>query len=106
MKRSTKIVLIVVAACLITGGTAFGVLLFATWGTIDYEKSYYYNPSIPSPIERININCEIGTVNIKYNNTPTNYYAQLDLDIHIEGILVKGSSLSDFFYSEVWENTT
>jgi len=106
LKRSHKIVLIVVAACLVTGGTAAGVLVFATWGALDYENSYYYNPSIPSPIERININCDIGAVIINYNKTPTDYYAQVDLDIHIEGILVKGSSLSDFFYPVVWDNTT
>jgi len=99
-------VLIVVAACLVTGGTAAGVLVFSTWGTLDYENSYYYNPSIPSPIERINMNCEIGAVIINYNKTPTDYYAQVDLDIHIEGILVKGSSFSDFFNPIIWENTT
>ncbi|MFX1591863.1 MAG: hypothetical protein ACFFB6_05550 [Promethearchaeota archaeon] len=106
MKRVHRIVLIVVAACIVTGGTAFGVLIFGTWGTLDYENNYYYNPSIPSPIERININCDIGTVIIKYNNTPTNFYAQVDLGIHIEGILVKGSSLLDFFHPIVWENTS
>lgn len=106
MKRVHRIVLIVVAACIVTGGTAFGVLIFGTWGTLDYENNYYYNPSIPSPIERININCDIGTIIIKYNNTPTKFYAQVDLGIHIEGILVKGSSLLDFFHPIVWENTS
>jgi len=41
---------------------------------------------------------------INYNQTPTDYYAKIDLKINIEGILVKGSSFSDFFYPISWEN--
>ncbi|UCC18457.1 MAG: hypothetical protein JSV62_10105 [Promethearchaeota archaeon] len=106
LKRSTKITLFIVAACLITGGTAIGILVVATWGEINYENTYYYNPSSPAPIERININSDIGSVLIKYNTTPTDYYVQIDLDIHIAGIFVKGSSLWDFFNQIIWENGT
>jgi hypothetical protein len=106
MKRSHKIVLFIIAACLVTGGTAFGVLIFTTWGTITYENNYYYTPGVTSTIEKININCDIGSVLIRYNNTPTDYYAQIDLEIKIEGILVKGSAFSDFFYTPIWENET
>jgi hypothetical protein len=106
LKRTNRIVLIVIAACLVTGGTAIGVLVFATWGELNYENNYYYKPSVPSPIEKINIITDIGAVDIKYNKTPTDFYAQIDLDIHIEGILVKGTSLTDFFYPILWQNTT
>ncbi len=106
MRRNLKIVLIIISACLVTGATAFGVLIFATWGEIDYENTYFYNPSSPSAIERININSDIGSVLISYNKTPTDYFAQIDLDIHIVGIFVKDSTLSDFFYPIIWENDT
>jgi hypothetical protein len=106
MKKVHKTVLFVVAACLVTAGTAFGVLVFTTWGAIDYENTYYYNPGAPSSVERINLNCDIGSLLIKYNTTPTDYYAQVDLDIHLEGILVKDSSFSDFFYIPVWDNVS
>ncbi|MFX0006531.1 MAG: hypothetical protein ACFFA7_16440 [Promethearchaeota archaeon] len=104
MKRKNSIVLIIVAACIVAGGATFGVLIFTTWGEINYENSYSYKPSSPSSIERININSDIGSVHIRYNETPTDYYAKLDLDIHIAGILVEGSSFSDFFNPIVWEN--
>ncbi|MFX1390684.1 MAG: hypothetical protein ACFE9Z_11520 [Promethearchaeota archaeon] len=104
MKKVHKVVLFVIAACLVTGGSAVGVLVFTTWGTIDYENTYYYDPGVAASIERINIYTDIGSVFIKYNDTPTNYYAQVDLDIHIEGILVKDSNFSDFFYTPVWQN--
>ena len=92
------------AACIVTGGTAFGVLIFTTWGELNYENTYYYKPSAPSPIEQININCDIGAVLIKYNKTPTDYYAQIDLDVQIKGILVEGKSFQDFFYPVIWQN--
>ncbi|MFX0023271.1 MAG: hypothetical protein ACFE9S_13170 [Candidatus Hermodarchaeota archaeon] len=104
MKRKNTIVLIIVALCVVAVGTTFGVLVFTTWGEIDYENTYTYEPSSPASIERININSDIGNVRIRYNETPTNYYAKLDLDIHIEGILVEGSSFSDFFNPIVWDN--
>ncbi|UCC19379.1 MAG: hypothetical protein JSV62_14940 [Promethearchaeota archaeon] len=106
MKKSTRIILIVVAACIITGGTAFGVLIVTTWGEFNYENTYYYRPSAPSPIEQINIDCDIGVVLINYNRTPTDYYAKMDLDINIAGILVKGASFSDFFNPILWNNNS
>ncbi len=96
--------LIIVAVCIVTGGTAFGVLVWGTWGVYPYENTYYYKPETSSPIERININCDIGSIHIKYNTTPTDYYAQIDLDIKIKGILVDGKSFQDFFYPIVWQN--
>ncbi len=104
MKKSNRIVLIIVAVCIVTGGTAFGVLFWGTHGVVPYKNTYYYNPETPSPIERININCDIGSIEINYNKTPTDYYAQIDLDIQIKGILVEGKSLQDFFYPIIWQN--
>ena len=79
MKKSNRIVLIIVAVCIVTGGTAFGVLFWGTHGVFPYKNTYYYNPETPSPIERININCDIGSILIKYNKTPTDYYAEASL---------------------------
>ncbi|MFX1380415.1 MAG: hypothetical protein ACFFA4_15120 [Promethearchaeota archaeon] len=104
MKRIHIAVLIIVAICVVTIGTTFGILIFTTWGAIDYENTYYYEPTSPSSIERININSDIGSILINYNQTPTDYYAKVDLKIHIEGILVEGSSFSDFFHPISWAN--
>jgi len=104
LKKSNRILLIIVAVCIVTGGSAFGVLVWATWSEFPYENTYYYKPETPSSIERININCDIGSIHIKYNKTPTDYYAQIDLDIQIKGILVEGKSFQDFFYPIIWQN--
>lgn len=104
MKKSNRILLIIIAVCIVTGGTAFGVLAWASWSILPYENTYYYTPETPSQIERISINSDIGSIKIKYNETPTDYYAQIDLDIQIKGLLVEGKSFQDFFYPIVWQN--
>ncbi|NVM37828.1 MAG: hypothetical protein HWN81_19710 [Candidatus Lokiarchaeota archaeon] len=104
MKKSNRILLIIIAVCIVTGGTAFGVLAWASWSVLPYENTYYYKPETPSPIERININCDIGSIKIKYNETSTDNYAQVDLDIQIKGILVEEKSFQDFFYPVIWQN--
>jgi len=106
LERKTRIVLIIVAACIVTGGTAFGVVIAATWGEYEYVNSYYYKPSVPLSIENLNINAEIGKINIKYNTTPTDYYVQIDLDIKIVGGFVEGKSFSEFFHPIEWINTS
>jgi len=94
----------IVAACIVTGGTAFGVVIATTWGEYEYADSYYYKPGAPLPIERLNLICDIGKINVKYNTTPTDYYVQVDLDIKIVGGFVEGKIFSDFFYPIEWVN--
>lgn len=106
MERKTRIILIIVAACIVTGGTAFGVVVAATWGEYEYAESYYYKPGVPSPVERLNFNSDIGQINIKYNSTPTDFYTEVDLDIKIVGGFVAGKVFSDFFHPIEWINTT
>ena len=104
MKRSLKIVLVIVAACLVTGGTAFGAVVWATWGEFDYEQTFYYTPGVPSPIESLDINSDIGAIIIQYNATPTDNYAKIDLDIKVKGGFVAGKSFLNFFEPVVWQN--
>ena len=106
MEKKTRIILMIVAACIVTGGTAFGVVVAATWGEYEYTESYYYKPGAPSALEKLNFNSDIGQINIKYNITPTDYYAQIDLDIKVVGGFVAGKSYSDFFYPIEWVNNS
>lgn len=104
LKKSNRILLIIVSICIVSGGTAFGFLILSTWGELPYKNTYYYTPITPSTIERINVNSDIGSININYNKTPTDYYAKIDLDIRIKGMLVDGKSFQDFFYPIIWQN--
>ncbi|KKM95457.1 hypothetical protein LCGC14_1188060 [marine sediment metagenome] len=102
MIRSRKITIILVAVVLVGSAAVFGIVIFATVGEYEYSETYYYEPGNSSPIEILNIESDIGAINIKYNKTPTEFYAKIDLDIHIRGPLVAGKSFSDFFKPIQW----
>lgn len=105
MIRSVKIILIITAVVIVGGATIFGIVVFANWGVYQYSNTYYYE-QVPSPEEKLILNCDIGAINIRYNTTPTDYIVKLDLDIRIEGGFVAGKSFSDFFYPVQWVNNT
>lgn len=96
----------VIAACIVFGGTAFGIVIATTWGEYEFTDSYQYNPDISSPIEKLNVISDIGQVNIKYNTTPTNHIAHIDLDIRVVGGFVAETSFSDFFHPIEWSNVS
>jgi len=106
MIRSQKIILIVVAAVLVASAGVFGIVVFVTWGDYEYSDTFYYKPGSPSLIEVLNIECDTATINIKYNKTPTDFYAKIDLDLKVSGAYVEGKSYSDFFKPYLWDNTT
>jgi len=96
MIRSTKIVLIIAAVIIVSGASIFGIIIAVNWGKFEYSNTFYYQGA-PSAIGRLNLNSDIGTINIKYNSTPTDYIVKVDLDITIEGGFVAGKVFSDFF---------
>ncbi len=106
MLRSQKMILLVVAIVIVGSAAVFGIVIFATAGVYEYSNTYYYEPGSPSTIETLNLESDIGAINIQYNTTPTDYYAKIDLDIRIRGPSVSGKSFSDFFKPILWENSS
>ncbi|MFX1488128.1 MAG: hypothetical protein ACFFBI_03205 [Promethearchaeota archaeon] len=104
MRKNLKIVLFIVAILIVSGGLVFGILVFTTWGTYEYSNTYYYEPSVPSPIEKVSFSSDVGKIMINYNKTPTDFFVKLDLDINIRGGFIEGKTFSDFFYPVVWLN--
>ncbi|MHA2326007.1 MAG: hypothetical protein ACXACB_11440 [Promethearchaeota archaeon] len=104
MRRNLKIILFVIAALVVTGGTAFGIIVAVTWGSFEYSDTFYYKPAVPDPIEKVSFISDVGSIRIKYNSTPTDNYIKLNLDISIKGGFVEGKSFSDFFKPIVWSN--
>jgi hypothetical protein len=107
MRKNLKLVLIIASIVIVGGGTVFGIIVAVTWGEYNYSNSYYYDPQIlPSSIEEVSFVMDIGSININYNTTPTNYYVKIDLDIKIKGAFVAGKSFSDFFKPIIWINNS
>ncbi|MHA2390691.1 MAG: hypothetical protein ACXAEX_01875 [Promethearchaeota archaeon] len=104
MRKTPKIMAYVVAALVISGGAAFGIVFATTWGTYQYSDTFYYEPSVPSPVEQISITSGVGSITINYNTTPTNHYMKIALDIRLRGGFVEGKTYSDFFKPVVWLN--
>ena len=105
MRKSLKIGLLITSIVIVGGGTAFGIIIAATWGEFEYSNSYYYDPQLPpSGIEEVSFNSDLGSIHINYNTTPTNFYVEVDLDIEIKGAFVAGKSFSDFFKPVAWIN--
>ena len=69
---------------------------FFSYGMIDESISYIYEPSSPSPIEKLYINVDEGDVQIKYINPPVDYYALIDVNIVMNGVKLAGKSYEDY----------
>ncbi len=100
MIKSQKIILIIAALVVVGGASIFGILVAVNWGEYNHSENFYSS----SPIEEINIESDIGAINIQYNTTPTDYYAKIELDIVIRGGFVSGKSFSNFFEPVIWQN--
>ncbi|MFX1325695.1 MAG: hypothetical protein ACFE8N_12130 [Promethearchaeota archaeon] len=104
MRKKPKIMIYVVAALAISGGAAFGIVFATTWGSFEYSDTFFYEPSVPSPLEKISINSDVGKIAVRYNTTPTNYFVKIELNILMRGGFVEGKTFSDFFKPIVWSN--
>lgn len=64
-----------------------------------YDDSFYYEylPDTPSTIESLNLNIELGNVDIKYLNPPVDYYAKIDVYIEMAGPGLAGKDCFDYF---------
>jgi len=78
---------------------------FSNYGRIDESFIYRYAPEDSSPIEKLNLNIDIGDVEIKYVTTPVDYYAKIQVEIEMNGHLVAGKKYSDYF-SVDWDITS
>jgi len=77
----------------------------SNYGKIDELLTFEYAPDNSSPIEKLNLNVDVGDVEIKYVTTPVDYYAKIQVDIEMTGQLIAGENYSDYF-SVVWDITS
>jgi len=97
MRKNLKVILFIISALIMTGGVNFGMVVATTWGEFEYSNTYFFKPSSPSPVEKVSINGDIGSIIINYNTTPTYFYVKLDLYVKIRGGFIEGKLFRDFF---------
>lgn len=95
--RTYKIAIIFIAALLVGGTIGFFITGFVTSGSIEKSISFNYDPSVPSPIESLKIQTDMGKINFQYNTSNLVHYATVDVDIRISGLFMEGKDYTAFF---------
>jgi hypothetical protein len=107
LRKNIKVLIIALVAILGGGALGFFITGFATSGTISNSFTFTYQ-NIPLSIEDLNLNVDIGDLDIKYNVSNTPYIAKIDVDLTISGLYMTGRQYTDFFKpaAEWWQNAT
>ncbi|MFX1456085.1 MAG: hypothetical protein ACFFDB_11990 [Promethearchaeota archaeon] len=107
MKKSIKIIIILLIPVIIFGGSigSFYIIGFMNYGVIQESYSFYYNPAIRADPEKIRINTFGATINIKYNQSSVPYYIKADIDFKAEGMYMKGGSPA-YYFTAYWNNNS
>ena len=98
--RSYIIALIVVVALMVGGTAGFFITGFVTAGSVNKSSTFYYDPSSPNPIESLDLYSDIGDISIQYNTSNTPHYAEIDVNVEINGLFMQGKSYTAFFTDE------
>ena len=80
---------------------------FSSYHSIEYSNPYYYyNKSMnPPKIISLNINLDVGDIEINYIYSPVDYCIKLELDIKLISQKYLGNSYLDYFESPTWYYT-
>ncbi|MFX0032824.1 MAG: hypothetical protein ACFE8E_05520 [Candidatus Hodarchaeota archaeon] len=107
MRKKIKVLIIALVAILGGGALSFFIAGFATSGTISNSFTFNYR-NIPLSVEDLNLNVDLGSLDIKYNTSNTPYIVKIDVDLTISGLFMTDRQYTDFFKSatEWWQNTT
>ncbi|MFX1346113.1 MAG: hypothetical protein ACFFBC_08060 [Promethearchaeota archaeon] len=103
-----KVIIIMVVVCFSLIFSVPIVILstiLSPYGKIIKSIPFYYKPSNPSFMEELNINMDLGNIEIKYINEPVDYCAKLEMNIEMIGSNLAGKSCFDYF-NIVWQNTS
>lgn len=110
LKMSKVLLLVIILiAIIITAGIVIVFVVIGnlgSMGTYEEDFTYYYTPASPSTVEEVRLNVDVTEIIVKYNTTPTNYYAKAEMHFSLVGIGVEGKTYTDFFEPIVWQNTT
>ncbi|UCC18450.1 MAG: hypothetical protein JSV62_10065 [Promethearchaeota archaeon] len=78
---------------------------FSSFNRIDQSFSYIYSSTTPPIKKGLNLNADVGIIEIKYISQPVDYLVRIDVSIEMAGPNLEGKSYLDIFNIK-WENTT
>jgi hypothetical protein len=103
------LLVIILIAIIVTAGLVIVFVVIGnlgSMGTYEEDFTFYYTPALPSSVEDVRLNTDVTDIIVKYNTTPTNYYAKAEMHFSLVGIDVEGKTYTDFFEPIIWQNTT
>ncbi|MFW9942615.1 MAG: hypothetical protein ACFFFT_16370 [Candidatus Thorarchaeota archaeon] len=77
----------------------------SAYGKIDESIPFYYNASNSSLMESLNINADVGEIDIKYINEPVDYCVKVEIDFEMGGLGLAGKTYLDYFNIN-WQNSS
>lgn len=92
-----KIFILLILFTIIGGGIgSFYLIGFLTYAEIEESYSFYCTPEITTEHEKIRIDTNGRTINIKHNTSSMPYYMKADANLKVEGMYMKDSDY-DYF---------
>lgn len=108
MERKFKTIFVLNLIFIFTIISIPSFVIFAEFGNfnrIDESLTYTYSSTTPPFKRKLNLNIDVGIIDIKYSTNPVDYLVRIDVDIEMAGPNLNGKSYLDFF-NFGWENTT
>jgi hypothetical protein len=108
MERKYRVIFVINLIFIFTIIGIPSFLIFAEFGNfnrIDKSLAYTYSSPTPPIKKKLNLNLDVGTINIKYTTLPVDYLIRIDVEIEMAGPNLNGKSYIDFF-NIGWENST
>jgi hypothetical protein len=106
-KRFIGIILLVIIGCSLIIFVPIQIILIrlSSYSTINKSCRFIHQPSSPSSIEELNINSDVGNVEIRYIDPLVDYYVLIDVNIVLSGQNVAGRLYEDYL-NITWNNSS
>ena len=78
---------------------------FSNFSRIDGSITFSYSSTAPPSKRELNLNADVGIININYITHPVDYIIRIDVNIEMAGPNLDGKSFLDFFNIS-WDNLT
>ncbi|MHA2325477.1 MAG: hypothetical protein ACXACB_08755, partial [Promethearchaeota archaeon] len=69
----------------------------STYGTISESRFFEYTPDSPSSNGTLNLNVDVGNIQINYIPPPVDYHVKIDVNFELTGSHLAGKTYLDFF---------
>ncbi|MFX1431522.1 MAG: hypothetical protein ACFFCY_15265, partial [Promethearchaeota archaeon] len=98
MERKLKTILIINLIFIFTIVSIPSFVIFAEFSNfsrIDKSLTYTYSTTTPPIDQKLNLNIDVGIIDIKYTTQPVDYLIRIDVDIELAGPNLNGKSYLD-----------